>query len=146
MFHESAMETESKSPKIGTLASSWDVGLFCGKDSRGHGSSTMASENKLEALERDVVGESRSLLCEKGRLWVVVTRRGRWLLGELGAVDEGEAAQVMMLSTGTGMVELSRLREDSGIHGDVKEYSLSSPLRASSRKSSMNFSRLWVGC
>jgi hypothetical protein len=93
----------------------------------------MTSENKLEALERDVVGESRSLLCEKGRRWVVVTRLGRWLLGELGTVDEGEATQVVMFSASTRMVELSRLWVDSGIHGDVKEYSLSSPFRASSR-------------
>ena len=65
MFHESAMEAESECPKLGTPASSRDVELFCIKDSGGHESesSAMASENILETLERNEVGESL-LICE----------------------------------------------------------------------------------
>ena len=129
MFHESAMEMKSESPKLGAPASSRDVELFSGKDSGGHGPSAMASGNVLETLERNEVGES-SLICEKGTMWMLVTRRGRLLLGELGTVDEGEATPVVMFSASSGMV---RLWVDSGVHGDVKEYTLSSALRASSR-------------
>ena len=69
MFHESAMEAESESPKLRTPASSRDVELFCIKDSGGHESesSAMASENILETLERNEVGES-SLICEQGTI------------------------------------------------------------------------------
>ena len=68
----------------------------------------MASEHKLEALESEVVGEPRSLLCE-GRLRVEMTRGGRWQLGELRSVREGEATPVEVFSSSTERVDLSRL-------------------------------------
>ena len=64
---------------------------------------------------------------------MLVTRRGRRLLGELGSADEGEATPVEMFSASSGIVVLSQLWVGSGVHGDAKEYTLSSALRASSR-------------
>ena len=93
----------------------------CGNYSGGHEYSSMASENKSE---KEVVGESRSLLCDEVGMRVAVTRRGRWRLDELG---EGGVTQVVLFPPSTERVVLSRLCVvvlDSGI---------SSPLRAPSR-------------
>ena len=79
-----------------------------------------------------MVGELRSLHCEKVGVRVRVTGRERWRPGELGSVREGEAMQVVMFSPSTERVDLSRLWVVV-LDSDTKAYSLSSPLRAPSR-------------
>jgi len=127
--HDLAMETENVSPELGTPASSRNVEVFCGKYSGGHDSSTVVSENKLEVLERELVGEWRSLLCEGG-MRVAMTGQGRWREDGLESVHDGEATPVVMFSLGEGWADVW---VDSGIPRDPEVYSLSWSLRALSR-------------
>jgi len=125
------METENVPPELGTPASSRNVEVFCGKYSGAHDSSTVVSEKKLEALERELVGESRSLLCE-GRMRAAMTGQGRWRDGGPESVHDGEVTPVGMFSPGEGQADLSRAWVGSGPR-DTEVYSLSWSLRALSR-------------
>jgi hypothetical protein len=71
--HVSTTETERTPPEIGMPGLSRYVEVLCGNYSGGHEYSTMASEKKLGASEREVVGESRSLLCDEVGMRVAVT-------------------------------------------------------------------------
>ena len=121
--------------ELGTSGSSPYVEVLCGKYSEGHKSSIKASENKLGASEKEEVGESRSLLCDEVGVRVTVMGWGRWRLGELGSVHECGATQVVMFPPSTERVDLSRPWAVLGpvIPSGMKEYDLSSPLRAPSR-------------
>ena len=118
-------------PRIETPGPPQYAEVLCGKYSRGHESSIMASENRFGELEREVVGESRSLFRDKVGMRLAVTGRGRWQLGELGSVHEGGATQVVKFPPSTERQVWVVL--DSGISDGMKAYSLSSHFRAPSR-------------
>lgn len=124
------MEAESTIPAIETPGPQYTE-VLRGKYSGGHESSIMASENRFGELEREVVGESRSLLRDKVGMRLAVTGRGWWQLDELGSVHEGGATQVVKFPPSTERQVCVVL--DSGIPDGMKAYSLSSPFRAPSR-------------